>query len=99
MLSGNNLPDPDYGDSPSGKTTTANISKAIVNGVAGAVTEMFASSVVDLSLVRHIIEVYIRPVDGTMLLKSKKFLKLEAGLGKAVVKRDRYKQTTRIILR
>ena len=95
VLSGNNLPDPDYGDSPSGKTTTANISKAIVNGVAGAVTEMFASSVVDLSLVRHIIEVYIRPVDGTMLLKSKKFLKLEAGLGKAVVKRDRYKQTTK----
>ena len=95
VLSGNNLPDPDYGDSPCGKTLTANISKAIVNGVAGALTDIFASSIVDLSLVRHIIEVYIRPVDGTMLLKSKKFLKLEAGLGKAVVKRDRYKQKTK----
>ena len=95
VLSGNNLPDPDYGDSPCGKTTAANISKAIVNGVSGALTDIFVTSVVDLSLVRHIIEVYIRPVDGTLLLKSKKFLKLEAGLGKAVVKRDRYKQKTK----
>ena len=62
--SGTNLPVPDYGDSPCGKTTAANIGKAIVEGVAGAVTHMFASSVIDLSLVRNVIEVYARPVDG-----------------------------------
>ena len=92
--SGKNLPEPDYGDSPCGKTTAANIGKAIVEGVAGAVTDMFASSVIDLSLVRNVIEVYVRPVDGTTLIKSRKFLKLEAGLGKATVKRKEYKKTT-----
>ena len=94
LNSGTNLPVPEYGDSPSGKTTMANIGKAIVGGVASAVTDIFVSSIIDLSLVRHVIEVYARPVDGTTLIKSRKFLKLEAGLGNATVKRDRYKKTT-----
>ena len=94
MNSGTNLPVPDYGDSPTKKTLCATIGKAIVHGTAGALTDMFVTSVVDLSLIRHVIEVYVRPVDGTMLLKSRKFLKLEAGLGNATVKRNRFKTKT-----
>ena len=92
MNSGTNLPVPDYGDSPTKKTLCATIGKAIVHGTAGALTDMFVTSVVDLSLIRHVIEVYVRPVDGTMLLKSRKFLKLEAGLGHALVRRKKYEK-------
>lgn len=89
--SGKNLPEPDFGDSPAKKTTWATIGKAIVNGTVGVLNELFVSSAIDLSLIRHVIEVYVRPVDGTMLLKSRKFLRIEAGLGKAVIKREKYK--------
>ena len=92
--SGTNLPTPGFGDAPSKKTMTADIGKLIVEGVGAAVTDQFVSSVIDLSMVRHIIEVFVRPVDGTMQLKSRKFLKLEAGLGNATIKRDLYKKDT-----
>jgi hypothetical protein len=50
---------------------------------------MFAS-IVDLSYIRHILEVFVRPVDGTLKLKSKRYLMLEAGNGNATIRRDRY---------
>ena len=92
--SGTNLPVPDCGDAPSGKNTTGDIAKLVIEGVGAAVNEQFVSSIVDLSFVRHVIEVLVRPVDGTLLLKSRKFLKLEAGLGNATVKRNQYKEQT-----
>ena len=45
---------------------------------------------VDLSLARTVLEVFLRPIEGTMLVKSKRYLKLEAGKGKAQIKSDRY---------
>jgi hypothetical protein len=51
----------------------------------------FVDAIVDFSLIRHVAEVFARPVDGTMLLKSKRFLKLEAGPGNATIRHDRYK--------
>ena len=97
--SGNNLPTPSCGDAPTGKTKTSDITKLIIEGVGAAVTDQFVSSIVDLSTVRHVIEVFVRPVDGTMLLKSRKFLKLEAGLGNATIKRDLYKSKSTDILK
>ena len=93
--SGTNLPQPDFGTAPAGKTLAADITKAVIGGVSTALVDQFASSVVDLSTIRHIIEVFVRPVDGTTLIKSRKFLKLEAGLGNATIKRDRYKASTK----
>ena len=93
--SGTNLPQPDFGEAPAGKTKAADITKAVIGGVASALVDQFASSVVDLSTIRHIIEVFVRPVDGTTLIKSRKFLRLEAGLGNATIKRDRYKASTK----
>ena len=93
--SGTNLPLPDFGEAPAGKTKAADIAKAVVGGVGSALVDQFASSVVDLSTIRHIIEVFVRPVDGTTLIKSRKFLKLEAGLGNATIKRDKYKDSTK----
>ena len=90
MNSGKNLPVPEPDEAPTTKTKMASIGKAILHGAAGAVTDLFASPLIDLSLIRHVIEVYVRPVDGTMLIKSRKFLRLEAGLGRTVIPHDKY---------
>ena len=92
--SGTNLPQPGCGEQPKTSTKVADITKLIIEGVGNAVTGQFASSIVDLSTIRHIIEVFVRPVDGTTLIKSRKFLRLEAGLGNATIKRNNYKEST-----
>ena len=91
MLSGKNIAEPGIGD-PEGKLNKAG---AKVTGIIGAVLSggvapQFIESVVDLSLVRHVVETFVRPVDGTMLLKSKRYLRVEAGKGNATIRRDRY---------
>jgi hypothetical protein len=50
----------------------------------------------DLSLFRHMLEVYLKPVEGTMLIKSKRYLKLEAGQGSATIDHDKFPQRDRI---
>lgn len=91
MLSGKNILDPEIED-PEGKANT--VGKAIVGTIdtvlAVGVAPDFIESIVDFSLIRHIVEVFARPVDGTLLLKSKRYLKLEAGLGNATIRPDRY---------
>lgn len=93
LNSGTNLPQPGCGEQPTTSTKVADITKLIIEGVGNAVTSQFASSIVDLSTIRHIIEVFVRPVDGTTLIKSRKFLRLEAGLGNATIKRNKYKES------
>lgn len=66
--------------------------KAAIKTVASDLTKTYITSLVDLSLVRSVIETFARPVDGTLLLKSKKYLKLEAGKGKANVNANRYRK-------
>lgn len=48
---------------------------------------------VDLALVRNVIEIFLRPIDGTLLLKSNNFVMLESGPGKVQVPLDRYSRT------
>ncbi|MBR4371700.1 MAG: hypothetical protein IKS92_11675, partial [Victivallales bacterium] len=45
----------------------------------------------DLSLLRTILEIFIRPIDGTLLIKSHRFMELEAGKGHANVPAAFYK--------
>jgi hypothetical protein len=52
---------------------------------AGAV----AGSIVDLTFIRTYIEVLLRPIGGTMLLKSNRYMCLEAGEGETQLYRDR----------
>jgi hypothetical protein len=92
MVSGKNIEPPDIGD-PEG--TGNKIGKKVV-GIIDAIMDAgvrpdFVDAIVDFSLIRHVAEVFARPVDGTMLLKSKRFLKLEAGPGNATIRHDRYK--------
>ena len=63
---------------------------AVVNDILGP------AAFADLSMVRHMFEIAVKPVDGTMLIKSKRYLKLEAGTGMAKIKADRFSQTKQI---
>ena len=50
--------------------------------VTAQVTKRLAATimdVIDLSLIRSVVEIFFRPVEGSLTLKSNRFLKLEAG--------------------
>jgi hypothetical protein len=84
VTSGKNIPD------SSDDSIGILVGKAAVKTFLTDLTKTYVTSLVDLTLVRSVIETFARPVDGTLLLKSKKYLKLEAGKGEANVKTDRY---------
>ena len=63
----------------------------ITSTLASRLIGEVAQSPVDVGLVRTLLETFLKPIDGTMCIKSKRYLKFEAGLGKAMVKKDRYK--------
>jgi hypothetical protein len=46
--------------------------------------------VVDMDIVRNVIEVFMRPIEGSLLLKSNNYVMLESGTGKVQVPLDRY---------
>ena len=48
------------------------------------------TKLVDLSIVRSMMEVYLRPIDGTLSLKSNNYVMIESGQGKVQVPIDRY---------
>ena len=48
--------------------------------------------VANVEFLRYFVQVFLRPIDGTMLIKSHKYMLLEAGQGKAMVKDSRYKK-------
>ena len=47
----------------------------------------------DLSLLRSLVEIFIRPVDGTFEIKSNRYLLLEAGEGSADATSDKYNKS------
>lgn len=52
----------------------------ILKGITGAVTDI-ALQLVDMRLLRDVLEIFLKPVAGTMTLKSNRYLLLGAGLG------------------
>jgi hypothetical protein len=61
--------------------------KTVLDNTVG---NMLSLKLVDMSIVRNLYEVFLRPIDGTLNLKSNNFVMLEAGKGKAQVPLDRY---------
>ena len=91
IRSGMNIEDPSLGDPEGGAYIFGKVMTDIfAEIVPGEITKYFFSSIVDLSYIRHVVEVFVRPVDGTLKLKSKRYLMLEAGFGNATIRRDRY---------
>lgn len=48
--------------------------------------------VVDIAMMRSLFDVFLRPIEGTMCVKSYNYLKLEAGKGNAEISVERYNQ-------
>lgn len=95
VFSGLNIDDdPGFGD-PEGKAYKAGkaLTDLFAEIIPAELTKYMFSSVTDLSYIRHVVEVFVRPVDGTLKLKSKRYLMLEAGRGNATIRRDRYAST------
>lgn len=75
-----------------GNGTAKDIGVDFLTGVCGGLTDYLKTitQVVDLDLLRKVIQTFLRPIDGTLEIKSNQYLLLEAGHGEAVVQRDRY---------
>ncbi len=66
------------------------LGQKILTTAPAAINEsMGPAAFADLSLFRHMFEVAVKPVDGTLLAKSRRYLKLEAGKGEARVNERR----------
>jgi hypothetical protein len=91
IRSGLNIEDPGFGDPDGGGYQFGKaMTDVFAEYIPEAITDYLFSSIVDLSYIRHVMEVFVRPVDGTLKLKSKRYLMLEAGKGNATIRRDRY---------
>ena len=69
-----------------GEKAASNLSKT----AQSKLLDEFTVWPVDLNLVRTMLQTFLKPVGGTMTIKSKRYLKLEAGAGEAKVQKDRY---------
>lgn len=90
ITAGNNIQYPVEGHPKKRYKLTNGIKSAvagIIGSAVGSVTEY-----VDLTFVRTMAEVFLRPIEGTGCIKSKRYLMLEAGKGKAHIPQDRYSE-------
>ena len=78
LVSGTNV---NYKLWKSGDTKKQTAAQLLIE-VTAQVTKKLAATimdVIDLSLIRSVVEIFFRPVEGSLTLKSNRFLKLEAG--------------------
>ena len=54
---------------------------AAVVDTLGSVANKFVDSILDVSLIRTVVEIALRPIDGTTTIKSHTFIQMEAGKG------------------
>ena len=72
---------------------------AAVVDTLGSVANKFVDSILDVSLIRTVVEIVLRPIDGTTTIKSHTFIQMEAGKGsvefpKSALKKDPGDPTT-----
>ena len=79
-----------WGDgSDKGVVALSGIADAFLGGIGDVLSSV--TQLIDLDLLRKIVQVFLRPIDGTLEIKSYKYLLLEAGKGEATVRPSRYK--------
>ena len=88
ITSGNNIQYPVEGH-PTLVGKGGNFVKSIAKSLVGSIAD-YAAQYVDLTFARTCTEVLLRPIEGTNCIKSKRYLMLEAGKGKAHIPQDRY---------
>lgn len=91
IIAGNNIQYPVEGHPKKRYKLTNGLKSAAVGIIASGVEEV--AQYIDLSFVRTMAEVMLRPIEGTNCIKSKRYLMLEAGKGKAHIPQGRYAET------
>ena len=92
ITSGTNIKGADYEykrDTKGGKVAEF-ITEKLAN--VSVAVDKFVTPFIDTTLARAALEVFLRPIEGTLCVKSKRYLTLEAGSGKAIIKPDRFKK-------
>ena len=93
LKSGLNIQPPVYSH-PGKLGKVGALADKVVSGVAAGVVDMYASQYIDMKLIRQLTEVFLRPIEGTLQIKSNRYMKLEAGRGSsAAIPADRYTTT------
>ena len=90
IKSGENIQKPVPGH-PSVGGKLGGMASGIVFGVTGGVVDSVVGPYLDMTFIRHFVEVILRPIEGTMQIRSNRYLKLEAGIDSfAQIPADRY---------
>ena len=83
LLSGTNVDHDEFSWGDFFKGGLSDVVDTVAPGLLGA-------KLVDVKLIRCVTDVFLRPIEGTLCLKSNNYLMLEAGNGKANVNVERY---------
>ena len=89
LVSGKNV---NYKLWKSGATKKQTAAQLLIE-VTAQVTKRLAQTimnVIDLSVIRSVVEIFFRPVEGSLTLKSNRFLKLEAGNNECKMPKDAF---------
>ena len=97
LVSGTNVDYKLWKSQSNAKATAAQITLDVTAQVTKKIADL-ALSVVDLKLVRSMVEIFFRPVEGALTVKSNRFLKLEAGNKKCDYPAVAYNQKKKIEL-
>ena len=91
LKSGGNIAKGFMGKAHLGKFSALDVAKAVRDEVTKGVINKVLSYA-DLSFIRHVLETFLKPIEGTLQVKSLRYLKLESGKGEAVVPVEAYQQ-------
>jgi hypothetical protein len=97
LVSGTNVNYKLWKSKDTGLGTAAQMLLDVTAQVTKKIAQM-ALGVVDLSLVRSTVEIFFRPVEGTLTVKSNRFLKLEAGNSSCAFPASAYNREKKIKL-
>ena len=90
LLSGDNI-------KKKADTSSSTVKGKVASGVESAAdsgSKKAAETVttpLDVALFRTVLETFLKPIEGTMCIKSKRYMKLEAGAGNTIINQNRYK--------
>ena len=91
ITSGKNIKDKWYASYMYGENPLANMGLSLGAAVTKKLASM-AGGFIDFSVLRHTLEIFVKPIEGKMTVKSNRYLSLEAGKGKTGYPIDTYKQ-------
>ena len=78
-------------------TTSSTVEGKLEAGVESAADSGSAKAAkkvtqpLEVALFRTVLETFLKPIEGTMCIKSKRYMKLEAGNGQTIINQNRYK--------